>query len=861
LGGLVQVNPEQWPSVSRLLDAALDIPPADREQWLESLPPSDLQFEATLRTLLRHAGTAETREFLDIFPSLPMGAVPAIRHLAAGDTVGPYAIEEEIGRGGMGAVWRARRSDGVIKRPVALKLPHAGPHGRHLIERFMFERDILAELAHPNIARLYDAGFTASGQPFLALEYVAGAHLTDYCERHGLDRSRRLRLFQQVLRAIQYAHGHLVIHGDIKPSNVIVGVDGRAMLLDFGVAKVIAAETADQRAPQRDIALTPYYASPEQIAGESITTASDVYSLGVLLRELLTGERPRGGLSRILDGDLNAIVAKALSSAPGERYVTADAFWQDVEHYLRGEPVSARAGGSWYRTRKFVTRYKAPVAAGSVALIATLATAAIALFEAHTAALERDRALAMSSRSEAVAEFLNVLITEAGAAEKPVTVGDMLARSEALLDSQYRNNPEQRAAVLDMLAVYYQNTGHESARSEQLLSEALSAVKFSRDGDLRRKLMCDHAMAVQTLDRFQVATRALNAVIDDPQTSPQQAAECLESLAYVSEEGGDEPGALRAANRALERLQDVPNASPMVAASVLATAGFAQHLNGHNDVAEQLFARSLTQFAHAGRDRGPEAIAVRNDWAVVSQQAGNPRRALEQYDQSLRMAAENNPASPPPPYLLANRARALRSLGRFGAARESYVRCTDQTRRSGESTGLASCLLGLAGVAYETGELQAADDWLDQAAAVIGTVVPPGSHTALSLQVGRGTVAVAQGRRQQARALLDAVVEKGTNAELSIALQSRAELNLNEQRLGDGEADARRLLSITQAAQGGIRYSDRTGLAWLALGRVLAQRGDALRAKDAFDAAVAHLSNTVDEDHPMLVRARQLAHG
>jgi eukaryotic-like serine/threonine-protein kinase len=855
----LQVTPEQWPFVSRLLDEALEVPPEARQRWLESLPPEDLPFKSTLQTLLRHASEAETRDFLDIFPSLPEGAVRSIRRLSPGDRVGPYVIEEEIGSGGMGAVWRARRRDGVIKRPVALKLPHAGPHGRHLIEMFMTERDILAELAHPNIARLYDAGFSDAGQPFLALEYVAGFHLTEYCDRHRLDLRRRLRLFQQVLRAVQYAHAHLVVHGDIKPSNVIVGMDGRAMLLDFGVAKVIAAEAAHEH-PPAEIAMTPYYASPEQVAGEAVTTASDVYSLGVLLRELVTGERQRKPPAKTLDADLEAIIGKARQSAPAERYVTVDAFWQDVEHYLNGGPVAARTGTRWYRTRKFVARHKVSVAAGGVALVATLATAAIALFEAHAASAERDRALAMSSRSEAVAEFLNVLITEAGSSDKPMTVSDMLTRSEALVNYQYRDNPEQRAAVLDMLGVYYQNTGRGGARGEKLLSEALQAVKSSRDGDLRRKLTCDHAMALENRDMVSEATRALNSVIEDPKTSPQQAAQCLQFMAYIAEQGGDFAGSLRSGRQALERLGQA-RGSATLTASILGTVGFAEHLNGDNLAAEQFFRRSIAQFAQAGRDGGPEAVAVRSDWAVISEEAGTPRRALEQYDETIRMAAQSDPVAPPPPYLLGNRAYALRSLGRFSEARESYLGCTAQTERIGETNGLAACMLGLAGVEVEIGNLTAAEGWIDKAAAVVGTSVPPASPTAMSLRAARGTLAVAQGRREQARTMLNALIAEAKDSALEIGLRARAELNLNEGRTAEAEGDARRALSITQAAQGGVPYSDRTGRAWFVLGRVLAQQGDATRALEAFNAALAHLSNTVDDNHPLLIRARQLAHG
>src|SRR5262249_4301804 len=234
---LVQVSPEEWPSLSRLLDEALELTPEDRERWLQSLSPTDLRHEATLRYLLNHASGPETRQFLDVFPKVSAGAVPGVRRLSPGDIVGAYVIDEEIGRGGMGAVWRARRRDGVIKRPVALKLPHAGPHSAQLVERFDRERQILSELSHPNIARLDDAGVTDSGQPFLALEYVSGLPFIEYCDRQHLGVRARLELFIQVLRAVQYAHSNLVIHRDLKPSNIIVNATGQAMLLDFGIAK------------------------------------------------------------------------------------------------------------------------------------------------------------------------------------------------------------------------------------------------------------------------------------------------------------------------------------------------------------------------------------------------------------------------------------------------------------------------------------------------------------------------------------------------------------------------------------------------------------------------------------------------
>jgi serine/threonine protein kinase len=443
----MHVDPVQWATLSRLLDEALDVPSNVLEEWLDSLPPTDAVHRNQLRELLRQYAAAETGDFLITLPKVSdptAAASPAAVGIARGTAIGPYILEEEIGRGGMGAVWRARRSDGAIKRPLALKLPHAGPHSQQLIERFNRERDILGELSHPNIARLDDAGITESGQPFLALEYVSGVPLTQYCDELRLEVRGRLELYLQVLRAVQYAHGNLVIHRDLKPSNIIVTPEGRAMLLDFGIAKLIPDDAADEGGLTQfgDVALTPEYASPEQIAGKPVSTASDIYSLGVLLFELLAGERPyrlkrtsRGALeeailaagplrpsaaanaaaavtrrttqkslSRTLSGDLDTIALKALEKIPAERYLTVDALSRDIQHHLRGEPVNARADGTWYRFVKFVGRHKLPVAAVAAAALILVATTTIALVEARNAAAERDRALALSARNAAVSD-------------------------------------------------------------------------------------------------------------------------------------------------------------------------------------------------------------------------------------------------------------------------------------------------------------------------------------------------------------------------------------------------------------------------------------------------------------------------
>jgi serine/threonine-protein kinase len=252
-----------------------------------------------LRALLARRASAETDDILGTLPKFTLAADAAdqarsVASVVDGEIVGAYRLVREIGHGGMSTVWLAVRTDEQIKRPVALKLPHIHLNRQQFADRFARERDILAELTHPNIARLYDAGVTEAGQPFLAIEYIDGMPVTEYCDRRRLPIRARIDLFLQILGAVQYAHSHLVIHRDLKPSNILAAQDGRVTLLDFGIAKLIpegpASETQLTLLGGR--ALTPDYASPEQIAGEPLSTSSDVYSLGVVLYELLTGVRP-----------------------------------------------------------------------------------------------------------------------------------------------------------------------------------------------------------------------------------------------------------------------------------------------------------------------------------------------------------------------------------------------------------------------------------------------------------------------------------------------------------------------------------------------------------------------------------------
>jgi hypothetical protein len=523
----VKLSVDEWQAASELLDEALELPAAARLAWVETLSGDRSALKPLLRELLARQGRLETEDFLGaappMVPLLPARERGPIDSLLAGTTVGPYRLVRELGRGGMGTVWLAERADALIRRPVALKLPHATLYDDHFAQRFARERDILAALNHRSIARLYDAGISAVGQPFLALEYVEGTALTEYCDQRAMPLDARIGLFCEVLHAVDYAHGLRVIHRDLKPSNILITTSGEVRLLDFGIAKLIP-ESGGQETELTRIggrAFTIDYAAPEQLARQPVSAESDVYSLGVILSEILTGSRPYrpqrqslgaleeailteeplrpsaaelsedtaqrravspARLRKQLRGDLDNIVLKALRKRPSERYGSAESFALDLQRYLRGQPVEARADTALYRLGKFAARNKLLVGAASVAMGALIVGAALSLWQARVARAQAAAALQEARRAQVVQNFLldifraNSHLQSDPQKARQTTARELLDTGARRVGEDLKDVPAAEEQVLGTLSDMYEQLGLQQ-EAAALQRERVSAVK------------------------------------------------------------------------------------------------------------------------------------------------------------------------------------------------------------------------------------------------------------------------------------------------------------------------------------------------------------------------------------------------
>ncbi|MEO7326202.1 MAG: serine/threonine-protein kinase [Dokdonella sp.] len=678
----------------------------------------DVELRAQVDALLRADGDAGD------FLAMPIAA----RLDRSGDQVGAYRLQHLVGSGGMGSVYRAERSDGVYSRPVAIKLLlfEAGD----LRQRFAREQRILGALDHPNIARLLDVGSDANGAPFLVMEFVEGQLLTDYMRNRALDARERVELFLKILDAVQTAHSQLVIHRDIKPGNVLVDAYGEPKLLDFGIAK-LSGDQAPSMTRTGLGPLTPDYASPEQVRGEPIGIGSDIYSLGVLLYELLTGQRPYhiaddtrpSEIERIvcmteparpsthlpgkgLPGsrrDLDAILLKALEKNARQRYASCAAFADDLRHWLDGQQVLAREPSWPERSLRFVRRHQAAMAIVGAAALALMVGSVLALWQAHVAGLERDRA-------EHVNRFLTDMLSAANPSDlgRKATLRDVLDRAQRLAERDAIDNPQSGATTLLTLASTYHALG-ESDAARHSAEAALAAANRSGDaaqisavqiklGDILTERGDFDASAnilaqarALTLDRSNSRQRAQAAIalgsLDSRRDNPESArqwfetalrelpandvatrGELLNNLAIVKDMQGDTAGALAMHRQVVDLFRKAyPHGHPDLAKALANLAGALESANAFEQAAAA-YAEALPMQIELLGDSHPDVVQTLSSMANLSLRRGDIESALRDGARAWKAAQNLVPDHPLTAYAAVMYAQALCAARRASEA-------------------------------------------------------------------------------------------------------------------------------------------------------------------------------------------------
>jgi eukaryotic-like serine/threonine-protein kinase len=625
------IDRDRWRLLEPLLDNALELPVEERDSWMNALREQSPTLAAELTLLLSGERVADQRGFL----------ADEIGAGLTGLRLGAYTLERQLGQGGMGTVWLARRTDGQFDGYAAVKLLNLGllsPTGE---ARFRREGSVLARLTHPGIARLMDAGVTPGGQPYLVLEYVDGKRIDDYVEENNLSREMRISLVLDMLAALGHAHANLIVHRDIKPSNILVTHDGTVKLLDFGIAKLLSDDGEDGNAMltlDGSRVLTPEFAAPEQVSGEPITTATDVYAAGVLLYMLISGHHPTAmgcrtpadtvralrevHAARLGVGDLDSILAKALHKDPHQRYQTVDVFADDLHRYLRNEPVRARRDSITYRARKFVRRHRTGVAGVAVASLAVLGAAVFSLIQMREAQRQRDAALYESQRADAQMEFQSQLMSQIG--DRPITMREILDRSRGAMEREYSGDPRLLTPILLQLSARYAELGDSRIRGG-LLARADSLATATGDRGQVIEARCDMADNLRTEGRYDDAHHMVDSALSMLRAAPDPRVEvtCLQSLTDLENEAGpDHERAVPAITRAIFIRDSLGETKDMAYIALYSTLADALDEQGQHRQALGTYDRAMAILDRSGRGETMSRGIIQHDRAVTLMNLG-----------------------------------------------------------------------------------------------------------------------------------------------------------------------------------------------------------------------------------------------
>jgi serine/threonine-protein kinase len=909
------LSPEEWQVLSPYLDQALAISEDERAAWLSSLDEQNPALVAQLRALLDEHRVLEQEGFLE----KGSFGLPSIAGLA-GQTVGPYKLLSQIGQGGMGSVWLAERSDGRFERQVAVKFLNISLMGKSGEERFKREGSILGRLAHEHIAELVDAGVAAAGQPYLVLEYVEGDYIDRYCDQQTLEVEARIRLFLDVLEAVAHAHANLIVHRDLKPSNVLVRKDGTVKLLDFGIAKLLEGEGQEGAATLLTVeggrAMTPEYAAPEQITGLPVTTATDVYALGVLLYVVLTGQHPAGNglrspadlvkaivdteptcpsevvaatsanaketttnaakrtstpekLSRLLRGDLDTIVAKALKKNPQERYASVTALADDLRRYLKNEPISARPDTLAYRAAKFVRRNRTLVVLAFVAFAATVAGAAGTLLQARRARAQRDFAFRQLALADATNDLNSFLLSDAAPSGKPFTVKDLLGRAQRIIERQHGNDASR---VQLLISIGRQYAGQdEDAKARLLLEEAYQLSRGIPDPSTRAQASCALASILSRGDQLPRAEPLIQEGLHELPSNPQFAMDrvfCLLRGSEVARDKDDTSVGIARAQEAQRVLKESPLNSEILELRVLLDLAESYRAGGRTREALPLFERASALMVALGRDGTETTGTLFNNWALALDQLGRSVEAEKVYRRAIDVSRADETEQAVSPMLLINYAGVLRVLNRLDEAADYAERGCAIAQKADNVVTVNQSLLERARIYDDQHNPTRAAAMLSEVEPRLRKDLPPGHYAFAALaaeysrmEQERGNLESALKYANEAVSIMEAVAKSGKGGAQFVpgVLGRRSIIELAAGRRSEAEADAVRALRMVQAVAQPGQPSRIVGRAYLILARALAAQGKNDEARAAARSAVEHLPPTVGPDHPDTLAARQLA--
>ena len=903
---------EQWVLLSPYLDEALEMTETERALWLASL--RDHALAERLAALLDEHRELAQEQFLENC------SVETPELGLSGEVLGSYTLIDAIGQGGSGTVWLAERTDGRFERKVAIKLLNFSLIGRSGEDRFKREGAILSRLTHPNIAELLDAGVSPTGQPYLALEYIDGEPIDRYCDRQALDAKARIRLFLDVLAAVEHAHKNLIVHRDIKPPNVLVRKDGQVKLLDFGIAKLLGEENGPEAPTVLTVGgmrpMTPQYAAPEQLRNQPVTTGTDIYSLGVLLYVLLTGQHPAGertnsladlveaivdtdpaspsdvvmtdpanqevkvanasrrattpdGLRRMLRGDLDLVLAKALKKDPAERYQSASAFADDLRHYLRNEPISARPDAFAYRCQKFVRRHRLAVTLASLAIASTLAGLGGTVIEARQARRQRDFAFRQLARAESINDLDDFLLADAAPSGKPFSVNELLERAEHVVERKQGVNAADRIELLISIGRKYEGQD-EDEKARRLLEQAYQSSRGVADRATRADAACALASVLSHSDLPRaraLVDEGLGEIPEEPQFLLNRVT-CLLSGADVASESGSLNEAIARGMTAQKLLAGSPLQSKTADLRVQMNLAFAYGSAGKFREAIPAFEKVSGLLTEMGCDDTQTAGTLFNNWGLSLHLSGHPLEAEKFYRRAMEISRDGQSDEHVSPMLMVNYARTLRELGHAAEAKSYAERGYERAQQAGDDVVVNQALLLLARIYRDQGNLALSQDMLAQVEPRLRTALPAGHIAFATLAAEKALLLLASGQSAAALPQIDEAIEitqisakagRGGTDYFPYLLVMRADIERDMGRDDASAADATRALDALQKSEEPGTYSNAVGRAYFSLARTLEKQGNREQARAAFRAAADNLEHTLGASHPDSISARRLS--